>query len=155
MAVEILYGSLARAAFQNNPPTTPVPGYMDAGVNFAGDKIAYSASANVGSQGFFARLPSHAIILPQSHIWFSAGGGAATLDVGDVNDPDGLATAISVASAGSSELLEAKAAGAKLARLWEHLGYSEDPGGVLDLYHSIKAATASALTVETSVLWTV
>lgn len=106
------------------------------------DTVEITAGDSINSKYFLAKVPSNARIEPQSQIHFDAIGTSVTLDIGDANDPDGLATFIDISAAGSSIVLEAVDIEDYGKYLWELLGYSEDPGGQLDLYGTLKGAAA-------------
>ena len=155
MAVETIYGTHVRGKAESSPPAQADPGYSETRIKNHADTLTFSAGASVGSKGYIGKLPSSALILPQSRFYFGAAGAGATLELGDSNSASGLASAVDVSAAGSADVLEAKTAGARLAPLWQHLGYSSDPGGALDLYFSITGADFTNQTaVEISLLWT-
>jgi hypothetical protein len=155
MAVETIYGAFVRGKAEQTPIEMAVPGFSDAGVRNHCEKLTFTAGASVGSKGYLGKFPSNAIFLPQSKFFFGAAGAGATLNIGDSEDEGGLASVVDVSSAGSADVLEAKTAGTRIQRLWEHLGYSEDPGTEIDLYASIAGAAATnSLVVELSIMWT-
>jgi hypothetical protein len=91
------------------------------------------ATDAINDRLFFARLPSACRILPDSTIYHDGITGLTDVDVGDANDPNGLADAINLSSAGSALVLEQVDLANYGLRLWELLGYTEDPGGQIDL----------------------
>ena len=158
MAVETRYGSLVMANVHEDTaaiPTLPSAGLIGGRVRTAIDTVEIVSGDSVASRYFFARLPSDAILLPQSEVHFDDAGTSVTLDIGDVNDPDGLATDINIASAaGSSTLLEAVDIANIGKKLWELLGYTADPKTQIDLYATLAGAAAGAnATLTFIVLW--
>lgn len=104
-------------------------------VRVMSDHIALvAASVGAGDTVYVAKLPSHAVLLPESTFYFDALTGASDVDFGDANDPNGLADAINMTSAGSASAMEQVDIANYGKRLWELLGYSADPGGILNLY---------------------
>lgn len=139
MALETLYGS-----GYPDPANTPVT-VLDARVAEGNNKsnvsrVEVSAAADIGSIYYLAKLPSNCILLPDSTLYHDALGTSVTLDIGDSNDPNGLASALDVAAAGNKAVMAAQNIDSYGKELWELLGYSEDPGGWLHIY----ATTAGA-----------
>jgi len=123
--------------------------------------IELAASAS-GTTVKLARLPSNARILPMSTIYADdlATSGSPTLDIGvgsvDSNvtsDPDGLNDGIDI-STGSTTRMVKEIANSGLP-LWDFVsGQSEDPGGLLDVYASVKdAATNAAGTITAEIAY--
>jgi len=90
------------------------------------------ATVDINDRILLAKVPSGAVILPQSTFVVDAITGLNDVDVGDANDPNGLADALDFSSAGSVafDAIDAADWGKKL---WELLGYTSDPGGMLDI----------------------
>ena len=95
-----------------------------------------------GSTYHLARLPSNAVILPSSTIYFdNIGGGSSTLDIGvyavngnlvNADDVDAINDGISCATAGSASVIKDFATSA--TALWDYVASEEvDPGGFLDI----------------------
>ena len=114
--------------------------------------IELAASAS-GSTVFLGRVPSNARILPTGLIANDdlATSGSPTLDIGfgsvDSNitsDPDALNNGIALNSVTSTTTVMADAANAgKYA--WEFVsGQTSDPGGLLDVYATVKDAATNA-----------
>jgi hypothetical protein len=93
-----------------------------------------AAGIAAGDLVYLARLPSNAVILPQSAFYFDALTGANAVDFGGGNDPDGLATDIDMTTAGTALVLEAVDRANYGKKLWELLSYTEDPKTQIDLY---------------------
>jgi hypothetical protein len=154
MAVVSIYGEYGRAAAEATPPGQADTRYSGQPLMPLLEKVSFVAGNSTTSKASIGKLPSHAVIDPSSKVYFGAAGGTATFDIGDVNDPDGLATDIDMSAAGSADLLEAVAAADKLDPLWTHLGYATDPGGQLDLYISVAtAAVTNSFSVTTAIRW--
>jgi hypothetical protein len=94
----------------------------------------------IGDTVVLAILKSTAFIDPAATIWFDAFGTSATLNIGDVNHVSGLASAIAIASAGSSNLHTSFTAAMMGYPLWHKLGYSSDPGGLITLLATFAGA---------------
>jgi len=154
MAVVSIYGEFGRAAAEAQPVGQADTRYSGQPLMPLFEKVTFVAGNSIASLAYIGKLPSHAIIDPSSKVFFGAEGGTATFDIGDVNDPDGLATDIDMSSAGSADLLEAVAAADKLDPLWTHLSYATDPGGLLDLYITVAtAAVTTGFSVTTAIRW--
>lgn len=72
------------------------------------------------------------------------------VDFGDVNDPDGLADGLDISSAGTKDPFAALDAAEVGQPLWQVLGYASanDAPAYVDLYLTLKAATAAAATIS-------
>lgn len=110
------------------------------------DGAKYANGALIGDKCYIGEVPSRAVILPQSIVYFGAFGTSCTLNIGDANDPDGLATAVAVASGGNTPLIEAVTNENILKPLWELLAYATDPDRMIDLYASVAGANVSTTT---------
>ena len=116
------------------------------------DVVECNSGDTATSTYHLARLPSNAVILPSSTIYFDNIGGATptTLDLGvyavdanlsNADDPDGINDGIDVSSAGSASVIKDFATSA--TALWDYVASeSSDPGGLLD----IKAYLQDAVT---------
>ena len=113
-----------------------------------------------GSTYHLARLPSNAVILPSSTLYFDdIGASGATLDIGvyavdgnlvQSDDPDGINDSIAVSSAGSASVIKDFATSA--TALWDYVnGELVDPGGLLDIKAELVGAdtdSAGSLALE-------
>ena len=115
------------------------------------DVVETNDDDTISSTYHLARLPSNAVILPSSTIYFdNVGASGATADIGvyavDANlsqadDPDGINDGIAIATAGSASVLKDFAHGG--SALWGFVdSEGSDPGGLLD----IKVALLDAVT---------
>jgi hypothetical protein len=113
-------------------------------------ELAGSAS---GTTVLLARVPSNARIGLHSDVYWDdlATSGSPTLDIGigpvDGNvtaDPDALNDGLNLSSAASSSRVVKDIANVG-KQVWEYVnGQSNDPGGLLDIYVSVKDAATNA-----------
>lgn len=98
-----------------------------------------------------ARVPSNAIILPDSTLFTGGVAGVTSLSVGLDNgrgtvSAAALVSAQSIAGAGSLSLMQAVAVANYGKRAWQLLGLASDPGAELDVIATLNtAATADGL----------
>ena len=115
------------------------------------DVVECNSGDTANSTYHLARLPSNAVILPSSTIYFDdIGGSSTTLDIGvyavdgnlaNADDVDAINDGISCASAGSASVIKDFATSA--TALWDYVASeTSDPGGLLD----IKVALLDAVT---------
>ena len=124
-------------------------------VRIAIDEIEVAAAYAATDRTHLARIPSNAVLLPTSTLYFDDLGAAPTLDFGDTIDPNGLATLISAATAGDASLLEAVDIANYGQRLWELLGHTSDPGGLIDLFLTIVGDIDAAGTIKSIIYYVV
>lgn len=138
---------LYASSFQQDTfPTTFLPG--GTGPNricaIAGRYAVVAAAVAINDKLHMAQLPSDVRILFSSTIYFDAlGSGAADVDIGDDENPDGLTDAEDMTSAGSGSIIQSVDLPNRGKMLWEMLGYSADPGGLIDIYATFKAEPAA------------
>jgi len=158
MAVVDIYGNYVATPTQNTTPKAmPTGPYAHKAPNMHFDRCEVTSGDSVGSKLYFGRFPRSAIILPQSKVFFGALGASVTLDIGDANSADGLASDIDVSAAGSGDFLEAVAAENLGKPLWELLGYASEDAAeeTLTLYGTLAGAAAGATkSVAFSLIWT-
>lgn len=108
------------------------------------DQIELAAAA-INDTIWLGKFPSNTVLDPAGCTgWFDDLGTSVTLDVGGANDPDGLTAAQDVATAaGSFNLLKSVDIANYFKPIWAQLGYAADPGGVLDLYATVKGGAAT------------
>ncbi|CAK8996898.1 Uncharacterized protein SCF082_LOCUS4981 [Durusdinium trenchii] len=151
MAVNDRYGQFVGTQTLNTTPqgNADVP-YGASAPKVLFDRVDFTSGDSIGSKGYIARLPRHAVILPVSRIDFGAHGTSVTLNIGDANDEDGLASVVAIAAAGSADFLEAVAAENLGKPLWELLGYAseDDADELLTIYASIAGAATGATKSE-------
>lgn len=126
----------------------------EAQVRSAYSKISV-ASDGATSSHLLARLPSNCRLLPSSIAYFSALTGLTSYDVGiGLNGTviSGKAAVLVAAEdihlAGNVSLVKAVAAGSLGKKLWEHAGYTSDPGGMLDIIGTVNNAASTTGTIE-------
>ena len=118
------------------------------------DVVTTNSDDSVNSTYHLARLPSNAIILPSSTIYFdNVGGGSTTADIGvyavdgnlaNADDVDAINDGISVATAGSASVIKDFATSA--TALWDYVASeSSDPGGLLDIKVALLDAATDAV----------
>lgn len=130
-----------------------VPGRLArAPLNQSQGIVAVANGDSIASTLHFFDLPSQAVISSASVLKHSALTSLTDFDLGDVNDPDGLIDGANLTSAGSKDVIDI-ADGEK--ELWEQLGYTADPGGMLSIYGTLKAASGADGTVLLTVFWTI
>lgn len=125
------------------------------------------AAASSGDTIDFGRIPSNARLSPQSRVYWDdlATTGSPTLDIGlravegnlaNANDPDALTNghALTTATAGGATLVAVDLANAGLPA-WDLVASeSSDPGGVLEVYGTVKdAATTQTGTVTLELIY--
>lgn len=141
------------------PGLVPGPGTANQAVKLVCSTIELAASAS-GTTVFLGRIPSNARILPTGLIYNDdlATSGSPTLDLGlgsvDSNvtsDPDAINNGLALSSATTTTTILADPANAGLPA-WDLVAsVTEDPGGELDVYASVKDAATTAtgtITVE-------
>tara|TARA_Y100000296_G_scaffold57051_1_gene65427 strand:+ start:645 stop:1142 length:498 start_codon:yes stop_codon:yes gene_type:complete len=115
------------------------------------DVVETNDDDTISSTYHLARLPSNAVLLPSSTIYFdNVGASGATADIGvyavdgnlaNADDVDAINDGIAIATAGSASVIKDFATSA--TALWDYVASEEvDPGGLLD----IKVALLDAVT---------
>ena len=115
------------------------------------DVVETNDDDTISSTYHLARLPSNAVLLPSSTIYFdNVGASGATADIGvyavdgnlaNADDVDAINDGIAIATAGSASVIKDFATSA--TALWDYVASeSSDPGGLLD----IKVALLDAVT---------
>lgn len=146
MAVVDIYGAKGRIHKYNGLGVMADPRYYRGQTDHVFDTAKFASGDEIASKCYLGEVPSRAVLLPQSIIYFGAFGASCTLNIGDAQNDDGLATLINVASAGNSPLLEAVTAENIVKPLWELIGYTTDPDRMIDLYASVAGANVSTST---------
>lgn len=131
------------------------------------DTVETSADAVSGSTYTLARLPSNAVILSQSMVYWDdlATTGSPTVDIGVFNvgdetgitdDDDALNDGLDVSSAGSDGLLKTEVSDVG-KELWEHVAsQTTDPQKLLDIKATLKdAAVTNAATIAVEIFYAV
>jgi hypothetical protein len=146
MAVVTLVGSLVMDGLDNTPvdlaKTQAAGGRVRAWI----DTVEVGAADTASSTYLMARLPSNAVILPASTLYWDdlTTTGSPTVDVGVYNmsgksdftdDPDALSNGHDVTSAGSGALITQGASISAYGQyLWDHIGsVTSDPKTDVDI----------------------
>ena len=160
MAVVTLYGSRVMTGLANTTPVSlPNAGLHFGRVRVTVDTVTTNSDDAATSTYTLARIPSHAIILPQSTLYWDdlASSGSPTLDVGlyktnsseqsFTDDVDALSNGHDVTSAGSASVLTDHANSGLPA--WDYIAsVTADPRGLLDVKVSVLDA---ALTISADI----
>lgn len=147
MAVQNVKGEFVENKLAQVPPQYPSPAHHRGSLRSTFDRARLTGTASVNSTIVMAKVPSSAVPVPGlSKIWFDDfGTNASVLDIGDANDDDGLADGIDVATAaGSADPFSAIGVEEMGDPFWKILGYSEDPGGELEIVATLKGGAATA-----------
>lgn len=147
MAVENLKGAFVTSQIDAVPPSYPSSIHNRGSIRSVIDRVQFSATASVNSTAVMARVPSDAVPLPHlSSVFFDDFGTNATvIDIGDANDPDGLADGIDVNSgAGKADPFKEVGNNEIGDPFWKLLNYAEDPGGELEIIATVLGGAATA-----------
>lgn len=112
------------------------------------DTVQFTSANVIGDQVFMGAFKSNTYLDPAAVCWFDAFGTGVTMNIGDVNHAAGLASALAISSAGSANIWKGFTAAKMLYPLWQALGYSSDPGGLLTLYGTIAGANVVSATAN-------
>lgn len=156
MAVVELYGSAAVDPAAN--PTEPIGAPKNARVRALQSTVEVGATDSTGSTYHMGKVPSNGRPLQNgSRLYGDAitATGGADLDFGDANDPNGLVAGADLATALAASALSAVDIDKVGKAFWEILGYTEDPGGELDLYLTLTDNANAAGTLSVELLYTV
>ena len=118
------------------------------------DVVETNNDDSINSTYHLARLPSNAVILPSSTIYFdNVGASGATADIGvyavngnlaNADDVDAINDGIAVATAGSASVIKDFATSA--TALWDYVASeSSAPGGLLDIKVALLDAVTDAI----------
>ena len=168
MAVVTLYGSRVMTGLANTTPVSlPNAGLHYGRVRVTVDTVTTNSDDSATSTYTLARIPSHAIILPQSTLYWDdlATSGSPTLDIGlfktnsaeqsFTNDVDALSNGHDCTSAGSGSVISDHANSGLPA--WDYIAsVTADPKGLLDVKVSIlDAAIDTAADITLSLIYAV
>jgi len=120
--------------------------------------IAVANGDNSGSKHYLGKISSKAIILPQSILYHTALTGVTSYDIGLEKDGavinvNVLASALTLASAGSKSVVAALATGSIGKRVWELLGLSNDPAVEYDIVGKMNADASAAGSLEAFIFY--
>lgn len=107
------------------------------------DNVLLTTAVVINDTISLGSFKSTALLSPTPTIWNDILGASVALDVGDVTYPQGLGAALAVATAGSQTLWKNFTPAKMGMPLWQALGYAADPGGVLELLATVKAANVT------------
>lgn len=132
--------------------------FAEARVRAISSIVAVANGDSANSLHFFGRIPSSAIILPQSQLAHGSITTLADYDVGlfldnAVVDADLLADGLNLTSAGTKSPIAAVAVGNLGKRLWELLGLATDPGVEYQIVGTMKAGATAASSIALSLLY--
>ena len=146
MAVVTLVGSLVLDGLDNTPKELADPGQAGGNVRTWIETVEVGAADTASSTYLMARLPSNAIILPASTVYWDdlTTTGSPTVDVGVFNqtgksdftdDPDALSNGHDVTSAGSGAMITQGASISTYGQpLWDHINaVTTDPKVDVDI----------------------
>lgn len=103
-----------------------------------------------------AKIPSHAVILPQSQFSLSATLGAATtVSLGAASAANALVNAEASTATFTVSAMKAVSIANVGKKLWEVLGYSSDPGGEIDLFVTFNVDPTANATLTLTLLYVV
>ena len=139
MPVEAVNSNLIRA--RDVDAITPDPVLLSGITRITTGEVDNAADASSGSAYHLCDLPSACLLDPSSFVVVD-GWGFASIRLGTAGTVDAL---ISVLKSAGPVATPVAAGDAKYdKRLWEILGFAEDPGGMIGIYaHAIAAATAA------------
>jgi hypothetical protein len=124
--------------------------------------IAVTSGDSINSVYRLARLPSNAIILPQSNVYVTAAGiaGLTSVSIGFDNllgtvAAAALASAVDMHAGGAFPLTPAVTIAHYNQRVWEQLGLASDPGAQIDLIATLGASPGASGVMAGHVLYTI
>ncbi len=108
---------------------------------------------SINSRVFFGKVPSAAVILPQSILYHSGITGLTDFDIGIYRDGalidiDAYADGLNLSSAGNKSMTAALTTGNVGRRVFEVAGLTYDPGCEYDIVGTFKTAATAAGTME-------
>ena len=168
MAVVDLVGSLVMTDLAATPKVLADPGQAGGNVRCWFETVEVGAADTASSTYLMARLPSNALILPASTLYWDdlTTTGSPTIDVGVFNqsgksditdDEDALSNGHDITSAGSGALITQGASISTYGQpLWDHVnGQSTDPKVDLDIKCTLRdAAVAGGGTMSMVIYYT-
>jgi hypothetical protein len=115
--------------------------------------IVVANGDNINSKHYLGKLPSHAIILPDSQIIHGAITGLTTYHIGlelngAVVNASALASALDLSTAGTKTLTALVIATGIGKQLWQIAGQTRDPGVVYDVVGLMNAAASASANLE-------
>lgn len=122
-------------------------------------KIAAVNGDSIASIYKLGRLPSSALILPQSALYCGAIAGLTSVSVGLDNTlgtvlANALVTAVNMAAGGTFPLVSNVPIANYDQRVWQLLGLASDPGALIDVNLSLGAALTASGPLTGHIFWT-
>lgn len=122
-------------------------------------KIAATNGDSIASIYRLGRLPSSALILPQSALYCPAIAGLTSVSVGLDNTlgtvlANALVNAVNMAAGGTFPLVSNVSLANYDQRVWQLLGLASDPGALIDVYLTLNAALTASGALTGHLLWT-
>ncbi len=129
--------------------STPQTQEAKATVNALAFNIAATNGDSINSIYKLGRIPSNAIILPESSLYCPAIAGLTSVSVGLDNllgtaVAAALMSAVDIHAGGTFSMLSNVAVSNYLQRAWQLLGLASDPGQRLDVYATLNAAATAS-----------
>jgi hypothetical protein len=123
--------------------------FAEAQVRMIASKIDIANGDDAASVFYIGKVPSNAVIDPRSAYFHEAVAGVTDLDVGFANAAAALVDGDDVSSAGTQTLAgHATLTVPNMAKkAWELAGYTSDPGGMLDIIATLKAASTATKSI--------
>lgn len=120
-------------------------------------QLILPATLAAGEKGRIGTLPSNAVILPESTLYFSAGlTGLNDVNFGAAADEDALIDGDDWSGgAGNVGMLDNRPFTDYGKRLWELLGYTTDPGLEIELYLTFVAELTGAGTAAADIRYAI
>lgn len=120
--------------------------YAEARVRAICSKIDIANGDSIASLYYVGKVPSNAIILPNSAFYFPAIAGVTILNVGFTGALQALINTQDITTAGSQTIAGKGTVtpANMIKRAWELAGLTSDPGGMLDVVASLGAAATAA-----------
>lgn len=153
MAVVVSYGS----GYKNPAALSAIEAiFAEAQPKIINSQASIANGDSIASTYLLGRVPSSAILDPESRLYSSANAGLTSVSLGLTQAgltpaPNALINAQSIAAgfapgAGTLALFSVPLANLNL-RAWQLAGFAADPGGMLDVYLTINTASTAASTV--------
>jgi hypothetical protein len=122
-------------------------------------KITATNGDSINSIYKLGRLPSSALILPQSNLYCQAIAGLTSISIGLDNTlgtvlATALASAVSIAAGGSFAINSNVPIANYDQRVWQLLGLASDPGALIDVNLLLNAAATATGVIAGHILWT-
>ena len=153
MAVVTKYGT----GYKDPAAVKAIDGvYAEARMRALASKISIANGDSATSKLYFGQVPSNAIVDPSSTLYHGAVTGLTDFDLGfeqgrtviSAGASQCLMDAQTLATAGTKSAVQNVTTGNLTKRAWELAGFTNDPGGYLDVVGVMNAAATAAADVE-------